>query len=127
MFGPAGGTTPDEPSTPDAPSEDAGDLDDLFGEIPSAPDLTDDVSAEVPTKAAEAETEMIVRLWSDDTGLYKTEARLHNIVDGSVRLRKTNGKLCTVPFARLSQADLDYVQQQAAHFGVASLDLFASN
>jgi len=103
-------------------------LDDLFGAVPPAPDFVADSVKEtsVDLDSDPAEVLMIFRTWTDDTGSYTTEGRLKDITNQSVRLMKSNGKTCTVPFSRLSKVDLSYVQQQAAHFGVTPLNLFAS-
>ena len=55
-----------------------------------------------------------MRQWVDDTGDWKIEARLVQILDGKVRLLKSTGKFTTVPLDRLSSTDLDYVHEQVA-------------
>ena len=52
-----------------------------------------------------------VRLWTDDSGSFRVDAQLIEVLDGKVRLLKTNGRQSTVPLDRLSQADRDYVDQ----------------
>ncbi len=54
------------------------------------------------------------RDWVDNTGHYSTRARLVAFPEGHVRLLKENGRTTTVPLARLSQADLEFVNRQAS-------------
>jgi hypothetical protein len=54
-----------------------------------------------------------MREWTDNTGHYHVVARLVSVTDTHVRLFKENGRYTTVPFERLSQADLAFVQNQA--------------
>lgn len=56
-------------------------------------------------------TEM--RTWNDNSGTFSVEGRLILITETYVRLLKTNGRTCTVPFDRLSQADAEYVAKIA--------------
>ena len=51
----------------------------------------------------------LVREWVDNTGKYTTVGRLAEIGTSYVRLAKSNGKFCTVPFRRLSPADVQYL------------------
>jgi hypothetical protein len=55
-----------------------------------------------------------MRQWTDDTGDYQVRGKLVKITASTVRLLKETGKYTTVPIDRLSQADLQYVQQQIA-------------
>ena len=50
------------------------------------------------------------RTWRDTTGKFSVEAKLVDVLDDSVRLEKADGKQLTVPLAKLSQADQEYVQ-----------------
>ena len=52
-----------------------------------------------------------LRTWTDNTGKFQIRARLFAVLDGQVRLLKESGRFTTVPFERLSPADLLYVQQ----------------
>ncbi len=54
-----------------------------------------------------------VRTWTDNSGLYRVNGKLAVILDAKVRILKENGRITTVPFARLSRADLDFVQFHA--------------
>ncbi|MEX2316907.1 MAG: SHD1 domain-containing protein [Pirellulales bacterium] len=112
---PAGGATPpgDTKSTP---------LDDLFpptgggGAItPTTPPAGNDpfkssaVLRESGGLASDQDRE-----WVDNTGRYTTRGRLVTFLDGHVRLLKENGRTTTVPLARLSQNDLEFVNRQAS-------------
>jgi len=45
------------------------------------------------------------RTWTDNTGKYRIEAEFVDFADGTVTLRKTNGKTITLPVERLSWPD----------------------
>ena len=49
------------------------------------------------------------REWTDITGAFRIEAELVEYKDGVVRLRKTDGSIVSVPLAKLSKADQNYV------------------
>ncbi|MFC1759786.1 SHD1 domain-containing protein, partial [Planctomycetota bacterium] len=57
------------------------------------------------------------RLWTDDTGEYRTVGRLVQITETHVRMLKDNGKLSTVSKTRLSKADLKYTAQMESVLG----------
>lgn len=69
----------------------------------SAVDLPAAVSSELdqPTST--------IRTWTDSTGKFSVEAIFEGLDDGSVSLRRTDGKLLTVPLARLSVEDQRFV------------------
>jgi hypothetical protein len=50
------------------------------------------------------------RTWQDASGKFKIEAELLEVNEDSVRLRKADGKEISVPIARLSKNDQDFVQ-----------------
>lgn len=56
--------------------------------------------------------EQPMRRWVDNTGEFSVNARLAAIGEGLVRLFKEDGRYCTVPMGRLSQADVAYVELQ---------------
>jgi hypothetical protein len=49
------------------------------------------------------------RVWTDNTGKFKVSAELVESKNGSVRLRQADGKIVTIPLARLSQADQEFL------------------
>jgi hypothetical protein len=51
----------------------------------------------------------IGREWTDRSGTRRVEATLVEVVDGSVRLKKPDGKIITLPLDQLSPADRDFV------------------
>jgi hypothetical protein len=55
-----------------------------------------------------------MRTWIDDTGRYRTVARLVEVRPDGVRLLKANGRFSTVPFSRLSNHDRLYASATAA-------------
>ena len=59
-----------------------------------------------------AETANALRVWTDNTGKYKINARLVTIGESSVRLLKDTGKYTTVSLDRLSEDDLEFVRRQ---------------
>ena len=54
------------------------------------------------------------RHWVDNTGNFSCDGRMLQLVDGKVRILKATGRTTTVPLARLSQGDLDFVNRQAS-------------
>ncbi|MFW5692671.1 MAG: SHD1 domain-containing protein [Thermoguttaceae bacterium] len=50
------------------------------------------------------------RTWTDDSGVFTVEADLVEIVGERVRLRRTDGNVITVPIAKLSDADRQYLR-----------------
>ncbi|MEL6896212.1 MAG: SHD1 domain-containing protein, partial [Planctomycetota bacterium] len=75
---------------------------------PSAATQTVSVQHAAPVKSYADTT---VRNWVDNTGAYSVRGRVILITDAFVRLRKSNGRNCTVPMNRLSESDAQYVQQ----------------
>ena len=65
-----------------------------------------------PVAAASTPVQQSMRLWTDNTGRFQVRAQLVSVTDGKARLLKENGHFTTVPFARLSAADLAFVQWQ---------------
>ncbi|RLS82218.1 MAG: hypothetical protein DWI05_03840, partial [Planctomycetota bacterium] len=55
-----------------------------------------------------------LRLWKDASGSFQVRAKLIERTDEAVRLRKTDGKEISVPLAKLSQADQEYVDKATA-------------
>jgi hypothetical protein len=55
-----------------------------------------------------------LRLWTDNSGSYSCRGRLVRFYEGQVRLLKENGRTATVPLARLSTGDLEFVNRQAS-------------
>jgi hypothetical protein len=53
-------------------------------------------------------------LWTDNTGNFSCHGRLVRFHEGEVRLLKENGRTTTVPLARLSTGDLEFVNRQAS-------------
>lgn len=53
------------------------------------------------------------REWKDATGTFRVEAELVAVRDGKVYLEKPNGAVITVPLAKLSQADQDFLRKGA--------------
>jgi hypothetical protein len=65
-----------------------------------------------PVAASSTPVQQAMRLWTDNTGKFQVRARLVSVADGKARLLKENGHFTTVPFTRLSAADLAFVQRQ---------------
>jgi hypothetical protein len=55
-----------------------------------------------------------MRQWTDNTGSFSCRGRLVRFYEGQVRLLKENGRTTTVPLARLSTGDLEFVNRQAS-------------
>ncbi len=54
-----------------------------------------------------------VRTWSDNTGTFEVVGKLAVIFPDKVRLLKDNGRFCTVPLRRLSDADRQLIERIA--------------
>ncbi len=89
---------------------------------PEAPAEDKPAADDDPFKGA---ADLPLRRWIDNSGAFETEARLAVIAEGKVRLLKTNGRYCTVPMHRLSDADREYVEQMRAEFGVGAIGQLA--
>ena len=85
------------PADGDAPEEGGSDIDDLFG------------------------SKSQLRTWVDNTGNFSTEGRLVEFDGTKIRLLKSNGRHCTVPLRRLSEADFQLVQKIASLMGKAPI------
>ena len=55
-----------------------------------------------------------VRTWVDRTGKYRVEAEFVRVRDDKVTLRNSSGKEVTLPIARLSSPDQDFIRKQTA-------------
>lgn len=102
LFGTPAAEAPAEETAPaEEPADDSSEIDDLFGpaSILEQPGGYDSLA---------------LRHWVDNTGRYTVDARLLSVVDGHVRLLKASGRTTTVSLSRLSDADLQFVDRQAA-------------
>ncbi|MCJ1387796.1 hypothetical protein MMC18_000639 [Xylographa bjoerkii] len=54
-----------------------------------------------------------LRVWTDVTGNFTVDAEFLGFRDGKIRLHKINGVKITVPLAKMSTADLTYVEQMS--------------
>ncbi len=52
------------------------------------------------------------RTWTDSTGKHTVEGEFVDLKDGTVRLKKEDGKTITIPIETLSEADRDFVKAQ---------------
>ncbi len=141
--------------TPAAETVSETSLDDLFGAIEALAPTTPTYEAELPAPVvaepadaepvvAEAETggntvisttshspadpfaDTQVRTWTDNTGTFTVEGRLFQINEANVRLLKTNGRTCTVPNGRLSDADAAYVDALKSEIESARITMLTS-
>jgi len=53
-----------------------------------------------------------VRTWTDSTGAYTVQAELVGETAGTVQLRRTDGRIVSLPLERLSAADQAYMRKQ---------------
>ncbi|NQV05288.1 hypothetical protein HQ535_01965 [bacterium] len=56
----------------------------------------------------------LARKWTDNTGKYSVEAELVDVQGDKVALKKSTGSVITMPIARLSKADQDYLTDLVA-------------
>jgi hypothetical protein len=137
MFGEFGEEAPAEEAAPAddaAPAEDSG-LFEGFDEQPADDGslfdaIPEDAPGDEAAPATEPEDESSLfgaaeilglpgglasdefRTWTDNTGLHKCQGRLLSAVDGHAKLLKANGRTSTVPFNRLSNDDISFVNRQ---------------
>lgn len=65
------------------------------------------------TESAAKSTDPEVRTWTDSSGKFQIEARLVAYKNGKVTLLRTDGKLITLPFEKLSATDQRFVETKA--------------
>lgn len=53
----------------------------------------------------------LARKWTDSTGNFSLEAELVDFKDGKVRLKRTDGKIITVAFTKLSKPDQEFLHR----------------
>ena len=53
-----------------------------------------------------------VRTWTDRSGTFKVEAEFLGLKEGKIHLHKLNGVKIAVPIAKMSPADVDYVERR---------------
>ncbi len=82
---------------------------DPLAPAPAAGAETDPL-APAPAPAAEPGPASAVRTWIDSSGQHKIEAEFVSFKDGTVTLKKTDGKLTELPLEKLSDADQKYVK-----------------
>lgn len=69
-----------------------------------------ELTGAAPDKPAEgAPPASNLRTWSDASGKFKIEAELVSVEDGKVNLKKKSGEVVSVPLAKLSKADQEFV------------------
>lgn len=51
-----------------------------------------------------------MRTWTDTTGEHRVEAEFAGLVSGTVKLRKTDGRIIELPLEKLSQADQQWIR-----------------
>ncbi|MBN2022964.1 MAG: hypothetical protein JW809_09230 [Pirellulales bacterium] len=80
--------------------------------IPAAPRRPRNL---VPANENPFEPAKKTRTWSDNTGKFKIEAELVEVLEDAIRLKRPDGQEMTVPRARLSREDREYLRslQQA--------------
>ena len=60
---------------------------------------------------------VFARTWTDDSGKYSCKADLVGVGKDTVRLKRDDGKIITVPIARLSRADRAYAAKIGQRLG----------
>jgi hypothetical protein len=113
LFGPSTPATPPA-ATPDAPPADK--PAETPAENKDEKKAADDIFGNAPSILREAgglaSSEM--RTWIDNTGNFSCQGRMVRFADGNVKLLKENGRTSTVPVARLSASDAEFVHRQAS-------------
>ena len=60
------------------------------------------------------------REWADATGKFKIDAELADVAGGNVRLKRPTGDVTSIPLARLSAADQEFIKTALARSSAAS-------
>lgn len=102
LFGTEAEEAPAAEETAEPTKETEEEEDDLFGDFGSVLELPGGFDS------------LALRHWVDNSGNYSVDARLLAVADGHVRLLKANGRTTTVPFSRLSDDDLEFINLQAS-------------
>ncbi len=96
-------------------------VDTVFGEVTSkgavysfSTSPTSTMPAPVLSAGANTAGTSVDVTWTDNTGTFSCRGRLVRFQEGNVRLLKDNGRTTTVPLARLSTVDLEFVNRQAS-------------
>jgi hypothetical protein len=128
---PAGDAT--EAAPPKEAAKDA--VDDLFEEPAKEADEGEKMAQAPAATAVEPVSLALIkkplaieakdRDWRDDTGQFGCRGRLVLVSDGKVRILKDTGRYTTVPFDRLSEADLGYVRQEATRAATPAVNTTA--
>lgn len=74
----------------------------------SRTDRQEERSAPAPIKPDNGK----VRTWTDRSGTFKVEAEFLGLKEGKIHLHKLNGVKIAVPIAKMSPADVDYVERR---------------
>lgn len=124
------------PAANRSPAVSQPDADDPFAPLkPAQPTKSSAPIAAEPTTlkladalVPDASGRLPLRQWSDNSGQFRVQARLVLILDGKVRLLKESGRTTTVPTARLSAADQQYVAEVVSRYGsdLTKLDQLAA-
>lgn len=71
-------------------------------------------AADRPTRRGGARSPaQLPRTWTDASGKYRIRATLVEVVDETVKLKKSDGKTVTVPLEKLSEADRNWLEKHA--------------
>jgi hypothetical protein len=92
----------DAPAEETPPAEESTETDDLFSKAGTILNQPGGLSSHS------------LRHWVDNTGKFTCNGRMLRMLDGKVQLLKDNGRTTTVPLARLSHGDLEFVNRQAS-------------
>jgi len=128
---------PFAPAKPAAPTSTGPDDDDPFAPVKKPEARPTAIAADSPARLAaplaadlqlDREGRLPLRQWTDNSGQFRVQGRLIQLLDGKVRLLKETGRTTTVPLERLSPADLTYVQRVIAQYGadISGLALVAA-
>jgi HEAT repeat protein len=75
-------------------------------------DMKDDGDSGAEETAGSASSGPNIRTWRDSTGTFQIEATLVGMEGGKVTIKKKDGSQITVPLAKLSEDDQDYVKER---------------
>ena len=53
-----------------------------------------------------------MRTWTDTSGSFHVEAKFRGVKDGKASLERANGQVISVPMAKLSDADRQFIGEE---------------
>jgi S1-C subfamily serine protease len=69
-------------------------------------------TAKAKAKGQDDKDRSAMRTWTDTSGSFHVEAKFRDVKDGKARLERANGQVISVPMAKLSDADRQFIGEE---------------